>query len=33
VPEEIEQYIRFAYSGIDVPLIKEGMKKLADFLA
>jgi len=33
LPGETEQYIRFAYSGIDVPLIKEGMKKLADFLA
>jgi aspartate/methionine/tyrosine aminotransferase len=33
LPGEAEQYIRFAYSGIDVPLIKEGMKKLADFLA
>jgi aspartate/methionine/tyrosine aminotransferase len=32
LPGETEQYIRFAYSGIDVPLIKEGMKKLADFL-
>jgi aspartate/methionine/tyrosine aminotransferase len=30
---ETEQYIRFAYSGIDVPLIEEGMKKLADYLA
>jgi aspartate/methionine/tyrosine aminotransferase len=33
LPGETERYIRFAYSGIDVPLIKEGMKKLADFLA
>ncbi len=33
LPGETEQYIRFAYSGIDVPLIKEGMKKLAEFLA
>ena len=33
LPGETEQYIRFAYSGIDVPLIKEGMKKLAGFLA
>jgi len=33
LPGETEQYIRFAYSGIDVPLIQEGMKKLADFLA
>jgi aspartate/methionine/tyrosine aminotransferase len=33
LPGETEQYIRFAYSGIDVPLIKEGMKKLSDFLA
>ena len=29
---ESEQYLRFAYSGIDTPLIKEGMKKLAEFL-
>jgi len=33
LPGETEQYIRFAYSGIDMPLIKEGMKKLAEFLA
>jgi aspartate aminotransferase len=33
LPGETEQYIRFAYSGIDVPMIQEGMKKLADFLA
>ena len=33
LPGETEQYIRFAYSGIDVPLINEGMKKLAEFLA
>jgi aspartate aminotransferase len=33
LPGETEQYIRFAYSGIDVPLIEEGMKKLADYLA
>ncbi len=33
LPGETEQYIRFAYSGIDVPMIREGMKKLAEFLA
>jgi aspartate/methionine/tyrosine aminotransferase len=33
LPGETEQYVRFAYSGIDVPLIKEGMRKLAEFLA
>jgi aspartate/methionine/tyrosine aminotransferase len=33
LPAETEQYVRFAYSGIDVSLIKEGMKKLAEFLA
>jgi len=33
LPGETEQYIRFAYSGIDVPMVKEGMEKLADFLA
>ncbi len=33
LPGETEQYVRFAYSGIDLPLIKEGMKKLAAFLA
>jgi aspartate aminotransferase len=32
LPGETEQYIRFAYSGIDVSMIKEGMKKLAEFL-
>jgi len=30
---ETEQYIRFAYSGIDVDQIKEGMDKLSAFLA
>ena len=33
LPGETEQYVRFAYSGIDLPLIEEGMKKLASFLA
>jgi aspartate/methionine/tyrosine aminotransferase len=33
LPGETEQYIRFAYSGIDLPQIEEGMKKLAKFLA
>jgi aspartate aminotransferase len=33
LPGETEQYIRFAYSGIDVSEIKEGMAKFADFLA
>ena len=33
LPGETEQYVRFAYSGIDLPLIKEGMRKLAEFLA
>ncbi len=33
LPGETEQYVRFAYSGIDVSEIKEGMAKLADFLA
>ncbi len=32
LPGETEQYIRLAYSGIDLGQIKEGMKKLADFL-
>jgi aspartate/methionine/tyrosine aminotransferase len=32
LPREKDQYIRFAYSGIDVPDIEEGMKKLAEFL-
>jgi aspartate/methionine/tyrosine aminotransferase len=32
LPGETEQYVRFAYSGIDFPLIEEGMKKLAAFL-
>jgi DNA-binding transcriptional MocR family regulator len=32
LPGEKEQYIRFAYSGIDAPDIEEGMKKLAEFL-
>jgi aspartate aminotransferase len=33
LPGETEQYIRFAYSGIDVLQIKEGLAKLAEFLA
>jgi aspartate/methionine/tyrosine aminotransferase len=33
LPGETEQYVRFAYSGIGVPMIKEGMAKLAEFLA
>lgn len=32
LPGETEQYVRLAYSGIDLGQIKEGMKKLADFL-
>ncbi|MDI6752880.1 MAG: aminotransferase class I/II-fold pyridoxal phosphate-dependent enzyme [Thermodesulfobacteriota bacterium] len=33
LPGETEQYVRFAYSGIDVPQIREGMAKLTAFLA
>jgi aspartate/methionine/tyrosine aminotransferase len=33
LPGETEQYVRFAYSGIDLPLIEEGMEKLTRFLA
>jgi aspartate/methionine/tyrosine aminotransferase len=33
LPGETEQYIRFAYSGIDMDQIKEGMDKLTAFLA
>ncbi len=33
LPGETEQYVRFAYSGIDLPMIHEGMKKLAAFLS
>ncbi|MCX5906125.1 MAG: aminotransferase class I/II-fold pyridoxal phosphate-dependent enzyme [Deltaproteobacteria bacterium] len=32
LPGETSQYIRFAYSGIEMAEIKEGMKKLAAFL-
>ncbi len=32
LPGEKEQYVRFAYSGIDLMEIKEGMAKLAAFL-
>jgi len=32
LPGETEEYVRFAYSGIDVPLIKEGLAKFAEFL-
>ena len=32
VPDERERYIRFAYSGIDVPEIREGLAKLKRFL-
>ncbi len=33
LPGETDQYIRFAYSGIDMDQIQEGMDKLAEFLA
>ena len=33
LPEETNQYIRFAYSGIDVDQITEGMSKLTEFLS
>jgi aspartate/methionine/tyrosine aminotransferase len=32
LPGETGQYLRFAYSGIDVPTMKEGLAKLARFL-
>jgi aspartate/methionine/tyrosine aminotransferase len=32
LPGETEQYVRFAYSGIDLAQIQEGMAKLAGFL-
>ncbi|MGD0623965.1 MAG: aminotransferase class I/II-fold pyridoxal phosphate-dependent enzyme [Thermodesulfobacteriota bacterium] len=32
LPGETEQYVRFAYSGIDVPEIQEGLAKLTKFL-
>ena len=32
LPGETEQYVRFAYSGIDLAQINEGMAKLAEFL-
>ena len=32
LPGETEQYLRFAYSGIDAPTMKEGLAKLAAFL-
>ncbi len=32
LPGETGQYLRFAYSGIDAPLIKEGLAKFAAFL-
>jgi aspartate/methionine/tyrosine aminotransferase len=32
LPGETEQYLRFAYSGIDVSQIKEGLEKLTKFL-
>jgi aspartate/methionine/tyrosine aminotransferase len=33
LPGETEQYVRFAYSGIDAAQIREGLAKLAAFLA
>ena len=33
LPGETEQYVRFAYSGIDVPQIEEGLAKFTAFLA
>lgn len=32
LPGETEQYVRFAYSGIDLPDIEEGLERLAGFL-
>jgi len=32
LPGETQQYVRFAYSGIDTPQIHEGLAKLAEFL-
>ena len=32
LPGETQQYVRFAYSGIDVSQINEGMAKVAEFL-
>jgi len=32
LPGEEEQYVRFAYSGIDVPQIQEGLDKFSKFL-
>lgn len=32
LPGETEQYVRFAYSGIDLAQIQEGMAKLGEFL-
>ena len=33
LPDEKEKYIRFAYSGIDVPDIEEGLTKFKDWLS
>ncbi len=33
LPGETQHYVRFAYSGIDVQQIKEGVAKLSEFLA
>jgi len=33
LPGETEEYVRFAYSGIEMAQIKEGLEKLAKFLA
>ena len=31
-PDEVEQYVRFAYSGIDVDDISEGLSRLAEWI-
>jgi len=33
LPGEEQKYIRFAYSGIDVPDIEEGLQLFKDFIA
>jgi hypothetical protein len=32
LPGEKEMYARFAYSGIDIPMIREGLGRLKAFL-
>jgi hypothetical protein len=31
LPGETQQYVRFAYSGLEVPRIREGLRRLKEY--